>query len=206
MRENRPELEQLNHAEVSMRRRLNNSAHVELAVYRDGVRNAAVWGAASPVAVNWLAGNYVVNTAVGGIFVNAGDYSSYGYRVAYAQRLGSHLETLLAYQSGDSLYVQSTADSIPEGDLRSLKPIRSEAFAARIAARIPTSHTQIISSYEWVERGRVTTVDPVGQADMQLQPFLDLQFRQPLPSLAFLPADIEAVRTSGTCSPEAAPR
>jgi hypothetical protein len=36
-------------------------------------------------------------------------------------------------------------------------------------------------------------VDPQGQADMQLQPFLDVQVRQPLPALAFLPAHIEAV-------------
>ena len=49
------------------------------------------------------------------------------------------------------------------------------------------------TSYEWVQRGRVTMVDPYGQADMQLQPFLDVQIRQPLPALAFLPAHIEAV-------------
>jgi hypothetical protein len=36
-------------------------------------------------------------------------------------------------------------------------------------------------------------VDPQGQADMQLQPYLDVQVRQPLPALAFLPAHIEAV-------------
>jgi hypothetical protein len=36
-------------------------------------------------------------------------------------------------------------------------------------------------------------VDPYGQADLQLQPFLDVQVRQPLPNLAFLPARIEAV-------------
>jgi hypothetical protein len=36
-------------------------------------------------------------------------------------------------------------------------------------------------------------VDPYGQADLQLQPFLDVQIRQPLPALAFLPAHIEAV-------------
>jgi hypothetical protein len=36
-------------------------------------------------------------------------------------------------------------------------------------------------------------VDPYGEADLQLQPFFDVQIRQPLPALAFLPARIEAV-------------
>jgi hypothetical protein len=39
----------------------------------------------------------------------------------------------------------------------------------------------------------VTTQDPYGQAELQLQPFWDVQVRQPLPTLAFLPAHIEAV-------------
>jgi hypothetical protein len=129
------------------------------------------------------------------MFVNAGNYDSCGYRVALAQHLGNHLEAQVAYESGDALYVRDALDSAaPGGELRSaLKPVRSDAFSGRVSARIPGSRTQLITSYERVQRGRVTTVDPVGQADMQLQPYLDVQVRQPLPALAFLPAHIEAV-------------
>jgi hypothetical protein len=194
LRGNRPELEQFNHSEISLDRRVNRSARIELAVYHDGVKNAAVWGTAQPAALSWLAGNYLVNSAVGGVFANAGDFNSSGYRVAYAQRLGNHLETQVAYQVGDALYVQGGVDHAPAGDLQNaLKPVRSDSFSARVSARVPASRTQLITSYEWVQRGRVTTVDPLGQADLQVQPYFDVQVRQPLPALAFLPAHIEAV-------------
>jgi hypothetical protein len=189
-----PELERLDHSEISLTRRLNGSARFEVAAYRDGVKNAAVWGSAHPAAVSWLAGNYMLNPAVDGIFVNMGDYRSAGYRVAYAQRLGNHIETLVAYVVGDSLYAHGVLNRAPAGDLQGvLKPVRSSALAGRVSARIPVTQTRLTSSYEWVQRGRVTVVDPLGQADLQLQPFLDVQIRQPLPALAFLPAHIEAV-------------
>jgi hypothetical protein len=136
----------------------------------------------------------MVNPAVGGIFVNMGDYHSSGYRAAYVQRIGNHVETLVAYSVGDSLYTHGLVNHAPKGDLQGvLKPVRSASLAGGVSARIPIIRTQLTTSYEWVQRGRVTMVDPYGQADLQLQPFLDVQIRQPLPALAFLPAHIEAV-------------
>jgi hypothetical protein len=190
----RPELEQGDHSEISLSRLLSGSARIELAAYHDGVKNAAVWGSANAAARSWLAGNYVVNPAVGGIFVNVGDYHSSGYRAAYVQRIGNHVETLVAYSVGDSLSAHGLVSQAPKGDLQSvLKPVRSASLAGGVSARIPVTRTQLTTSYEWVQRGRVTMVDPYGQADLQLQPFLDVQVRQPLPALAFLPAHIEAV-------------
>jgi hypothetical protein len=190
----RPELEQVDHSEISLNHRLHGSGRIELAAYHDGVRNAAVWGSANAAATSWLAGNYVVNPAVGGIFVNVGDYHSSGYRAAYAQRIGKHVETLVAYSVGDSLYTQGLVNHAPKEDLQGvLKPVRSSSLAGGVSARIPVTRTQLTTSYEWVQRGRVTMVDPYGQADLQLQPFLDFQIRQPIPALAFLPARIEAV-------------
>jgi len=189
-----PELEQIDHSEISLNRRLTRSARFELAAYRDGIKNAAVWGSAPPAALSWLAGNYLVNPAVGGIFVNMGNYRSAGYRVAYTQRLGSRVETSVAYVSGDSLYTHGPLNRAPAGGLQgALKPAASSSLAGRISARIPVTQTRLTTSYEWVQRGRVTALDPYGQADLQLQPFWDFQILQPLPALAFLPAHIEAI-------------
>jgi hypothetical protein len=136
----------------------------------------------------------MLNPAVDGIFVNMGDYHSSGYRVAYSQRLGNRVEALVAYVEGDSLDARGVVNHAPKGDLQGvLKPVRSASLGGRVSARIPVTQTQLTSSYEWVQRGRVTMLDPYGQADLQLQPFLDVQIRQPLPTLAFLPAHIEAV-------------
>ena len=190
----RPEIEQLDHSEVSLRHQWHASARFELAAYHDGIKNAAVWGSAHPAAASWLAGNYLLNPVVDGIFVNMGDYRSTGYRAAYAQRLGNHVETLVAYMVGDSLHAPGVVNRPPEGDLQgTLKPVRSPALAGRVSARVPVTQTRITSSYEWVQRDRVTMVDPQGQAELQLQPFLGVQIHQPLPALAFLPAHIEAI-------------
>jgi len=190
----RPELEQLDHSEISLNRRLKGSARFEFAAYHDGIKNAAVWGSAHPAAVSWLAGNYLLNPAVDGVFVNMGDYRSTGYRLAYAQRMGNNIEALVAYVVGDSLYAHGVVNHASEGDLQgALRPVRSHSLAGRVSARIPVTQTRLTTSYEWVQRGRVTMVDPQGQADMQLQPFLDVEIRQPLPALAFLPAHIEAI-------------
>jgi hypothetical protein len=190
----RPELEQIDHSEISLHRRLSGSARIELAAYHDGVKNAAVWGSANAPATSWLAGNYMVNPAVGGIFMNMGDYHSSGYRAAYLQHMGNHLETLVVYSVGDSLYTHGLVNRASNGDLQGvLKPVRSASLAGGVSARFPVTRTQLTTSYEWVQRGRVTMADPYGQADLQLQPFLDVQIRQPLPTLAFLPAHIEAV-------------
>ena len=190
----RPELEQINHSEISLSHRLNRSARFDLAAFHDGIKNAAVWGSAPPAALGWLAGNYLVNPAVGGIFVNVGNYSSAGYRVAFTERLGNRVETLVAYVAGDSLYAQGLLYRAPEAGLQgALRPVGSSSFAGRVSARVPVTQTRLTASYEWLQRGRVTVLDPYGQAQLQLQPFLDVQVRQPLPSLAFLPAHIEAV-------------
>jgi len=190
----RPEFEQLNHSEVFLNRRLKSSARFQVAAYHDGVNNAAVWSPAHPAALNWLAGYFLPNPAAGGVFLNVGDYRSTGYRVAYMQRLGNHVETLVAYMVGDSLCVHGAGNRAQGGDLQgALKPLRSPSLAARVSARIPVTQTRLLTSYEWVQSGRVTLVDPQGQADMQLQPYFDVQVRQPLPALAFLPAHIEAV-------------
>jgi len=177
-----------------LNRRWHGSARFELAAYHDGIKNAAVWGSGHPAAATWLAGNYLPYPAVDGFFVNMGDYRSTGYRAAYAQCLGNHVETLVAYMVGESLRAPGVVNLSPDGDMQgALKPVWSPAMAGRVSARIPVTQTRITSSYEWVQPGRVTMVDPQGQAELQLQPFLGVQIHQPLPALAFLPAHIEAI-------------
>jgi hypothetical protein len=74
-----------------------------------------------------------------------------------------------------------------------LHPEQTTSLAGKISAEIPVTHTRFITSYEWVPNDRVTLVDPYGQASLQIQPYLGVQIRQPLPTFAFLPAHIEAL-------------
>ena len=87
----------------------------------------------------------------------------------------------------------SAQDAWLRGLRYALVPSRTHSFSGKVSARVPYSHTQIATSYVWLENGYVTVVDPYGQAALQLQPFLNVQVRQPLPSVAFIPARVEAL-------------
>ncbi len=192
----RPKLERLNHAEVGLDRRLDKSSRVEVAAYRDDFQNAAVAGFGKPEVWGWLAGNVLPNSASSGVTLDAGDYGYSGFRATFSRSVGSHVEAGFLYALGGALAVD--AGSSPSTDsVRNLRGIlragRSQTIAGKLSAQLPVCKTRISTSYEWLQRDRVTSVDPYGQASLQLQPYLGIQIRQPLPTLAFLPAHIEAL-------------
>jgi hypothetical protein len=196
LRSNRLRLEELKHAEVSVHHRVRKASQVEIAAYRDYFQNATVWSFGAPGTSAWLVGNLLPNPTSGGLILNAGGYSSSGLRAAYSLSLGSHVAGALDYAVGEALALNGArlaggdAARTPQDILR---PDRSQSFGGKLWTRIPISNAQVTTSYQWLQHGRVTGVDPYGQADLQVQPFLGMQIRQPLPSLGFLPARIEAV-------------
>ena len=195
LRNFRPELEQLNHAEISGQRRLGKRSQVQLAAYHDALRNAAVWGSGGLVRSGWLAGNILPNPlADEGIILNLGDYHASGMRAAYAQSFGNHLEAVVDCAVGDALTARAAAIPGTQAALPDyLQNKRTSSLAGKVSARVPRTHTLLTTSYGWSQSGRVTAVDPYGQAYFQLQPYLGVQIRQPLPAIAFLPAHIEAL-------------
>jgi hypothetical protein len=196
MRDYRPKLERLNHAELGFSRAVGRSGRLEAAAYRDFFENAAVWGFGKAGVLGGLAGSFLPNPAANGVTLNGGTYTSSGLQAAYTQDLNNYLQMAAFYAFGDALAV-APADVSGEGLVRDLRavvrPRQSQTFAGRVTARVPVWRTQITTSYEWLPSGRVTDVDPYGQTSLQLQPFLGVQIRQPLPNLAFLPARIEAL-------------
>jgi len=195
LRNYQPQLEQLNHGEISVRHSVGRRSRLELAAYHDSLRNAAVWGSGGLGNGGWLAGNLLSNpVTLDGVILNVGNYQASGLRVAYAQSLGKNIETLFAYASGGALVASGPLAPRPQGPLQDyLQERRSSTLAGKLSARVPVTRTQVTSSYGWSQRGRVTSVDPNGEASSQLQPFLGVEIRQPLPSISFIPAHFEAV-------------
>jgi hypothetical protein len=189
-------LEEVNHGEVSVQHQLGRRARIEMAAYHDYFQNAAVWGFGRPSAASaWLRGNILPNPISGGLIVNGWDYGSSGIRATYSMNLGSHMGAALDYALGEALTVNSTglAGDARKNIRRNLRAEPSRSFGGKIWTRVPVSNTRIITSYQCLQRGRLTSVDPYGQADLAIHPFLGLQIRQPLPTLSFLPAHIEAL-------------
>ncbi|MBZ5516310.1 MAG: carboxypeptidase-like regulatory domain-containing protein [Acidobacteriia bacterium] len=196
MRGYRPQLEQFNHTELSYLRRLSKDSGFELAAYHDALENAAVWGFGGTEVLGGLAGSFLPNPSANGVTLNVGNFSSSGVRAALTHSAGSNVQLAVLYAMGDALAMEHRERPVaaPVTDLRSVLSKReTQIVGGRVSARLPVTGTRITTSYEWMPAGRVTEVDPYGQASSQLQPYLGIQIRQPLPNLAFLPAKIEAL-------------
>lgn len=196
LKNHRPRLERLNHAEVSYDRRLGKNTRVEVAAYQDHYQNAALWGFGNSGAIGWLAGDFLPNPSANGLTLNAGDYGSSGFRVAVIRKLGPYAEAAFLYSSGDALAISESDAVSPNNEQRLGEFLRNRstrAFGARISAKVPGSKTRIITSYQRLPGERVTGIDPYGQSALDILPFFSLQIRQPLPAFDFFPAHIEAM-------------
>ncbi len=195
-RDGRLAMEQLNHTEMAVNRRLGRSARVQAAAYHDNLRNASIWGFGSSAYGEAFAGNALPNPAGNGIVINGGNYRSMGFRAVYAKTFGSRMEVLGGYASGQALSAFSHSFDGPVGGRYSpgtLLPRQTNAVMGKVTADLPGTHTRISTSYEWVPNDRVTLVDPAGQGEFQIQPYLGLEVRQPIPTPSFLPVHIDAV-------------
>jgi hypothetical protein len=193
-RDGRLEMEQLNHSEVAVNHRMGRSARVQAAAYHDALRNAAVWGWGSAASGQTFAGNALPNPAGNGIVINGGNYQSAGFRAVFAQSFGSHVELLGAYSSGSALSARGfTAQNSHPYSQGELTPEQTSALIGKITADLPVLHTRFSTSYEWVPSDRVTLVDPAGQGNLQVQPYLGVQIRQPIPTPNSWPVHIDAV-------------
>jgi hypothetical protein len=187
------EMEQLNHAEITIDHRLGKSARVQAAAYHDSLHNAAVWGLGSSAYGQSFIGNSLPNPAGNGIVINAGDYQSAGFRAVFAKTFGSHLEVLGAYSSGRALTARGYAEGGPVYQLGELCPEQTNSLTGKVTAELPGTHTRFSTSYGWVPNDRVTLVDPAGQGNLQVQPYLGVHIRQPIPAPNFFPVHIDAV-------------
>lgn len=198
MRNHRPALEQANHGEVGWNHRINRNSSMEVAAYLDDFHDAVVRGFGRPSRWGWPTGDFLPNLNANGVNLDSGDYHSSGLRATLHQRLGDHAEADFLFASGSALAVRpavlSGAQAHAIKEFRDiLRNDRSQSLGGKFSARIPKSNTQVVTSYVWIERHRVTDVDPYGEAGLQVEPYLCLQVRQPLPSFAFLPAHVEAL-------------
>jgi hypothetical protein len=190
-----PRLERLIHSEAAYTRQVGRSTRVEAAVYHDQFQNAALWGFGNQAALAGLSGNYFANPAADGVTLYAGHYASSGVRTALVHKLGNSTEVSVLYAMGDALMADARGAPVndPVHALQSsLRTRQTQSVGGRVSTRIPRSRTIVTTSYLYIPANRLSSVDPVGQANLQVQPYLGVQIRQPLPSLAFLPARIEA--------------
>ena len=181
-------LERAHHQEVNVSHRIGKNK-MQVAVFSDRVADTALTGTGEVSA----AGGFSLPDIYSGTFTYAGDtLESRGMRVVLERKLASDLTATLDYAYGGVLDL-----SKPDVELRDARQWittqRRHALAAKLTGTLPGSHTHWIASYRWVNGSALTPVDMFNSSPGQSDPFLNVFIRQPIPTLGFLPAHMEAL-------------
>jgi len=181
-------LERDHHQELNLSRRIGKN-NIQVAVFSDRVANTALLGTGEVSA----AGGFLLPDAYSGTFSYAGDtLNAHGMRVVIERKLYSDLTATLDYACGDVLDLAK-----PDVELQTagqwITTQSRHALAAKFSGTVPTTHTRWIASYRWVNGSALTPVDMFNASPGQSDPFLNLLVRQPIPTLGFLPAHLEAL-------------
>jgi len=181
-------LESAHHHELNVSRRIGKN-NMQVAVFSDRVNNTALLGTGAVTAV----GGNLLPDVYSGTFTYAGDtLNANGLRVVLERKLCSDLTATLDYAYGGVLDLAKPDVEIQ--DVRQwITTQRRQAVAAKFSGTMPRTHTRWIASYRWINGPALTPVDMFNSSPGQSDPFLNLFIRQPIPTLGFLPAHMEAL-------------
>jgi hypothetical protein len=181
-------LERAHHQELNVSRRIGKN-NMQVAVFSDRVDNTALLGTGEVTA----AGGELLPDVYSGTFTYAGDtLATHGLRVVLERKLYSDLTATLDFAYGGVLDLAKPDVAIQDAG-QWIKTQRREAVAAKLSGTVNCTHTHWIASYRFVNGSALTPVDMFNASPGQSDPFLNLFIRQPLPTLGFLPAHMEAL-------------
>lgn len=188
IRDGRPVLENDWHEEFSVDHAVTKSADIEAAVFHDQSTHTALIGRGG-VGVPGFLQDYFSDVFA----YDGGASSSGGVRVAYRQRFSNGLSTTLVYAYAGAL---APGGNLANAALRDeLTTRRRNSLAGKVTATVPKLGTQITTGYKWIDGLAVSQVDGYGASLYQIDPYLSMELRQPLPKA--LPCHVELVADGG---------
>ncbi|MGB0035878.1 MAG: carboxypeptidase-like regulatory domain-containing protein [Candidatus Acidiferrales bacterium] len=183
IRDGRPVLEGNLHEEIAVEHSLGKNANVTGAIFHDHSSHTAVFGR-GPVS-----GSDYLQDFFSDVFAyDAGSTSSAGMRFVYQQRFSDNLETTIVYAYAGALAPYEDPSELSLREQFSTQYRHS--LAGRVTTTIPRFHTKLTASYKWINGPVVTHQDGFGESVYHLDPYLNMEIRQPLPSL--FPGHMEA--------------
>src|SRR5262249_8377454 len=184
-----PEVESAAHHEISVSRRMGETK-VQLAAFLDRVHNLVLTGAGDPTSYS----DDVLPDVYSGTFSYgyAPGVSSAGMRVVVQREITKELTATADYSTGQ---VVSASDSPATWQMlsHSLSRSREHSIGAKLYGYIPSSGTRWIASYKWTSGNALSAVDAFNASPGQMDPYLSIFIRQPLPCASFIPARMDAL-------------
>jgi Carboxypeptidase regulatory-like domain len=174
-RNGHPVLEGGWHEELGLERRLGAHSSVQVAAFHDRARHVAVFGRGATPNPDFFQ-DFFSDAFV----YDGGRSSSWGSRVAYRQKFSDDLEMAVVYAWAGALAPEDVAANL---DLRDALQTRDRhSLSARVSGHVPRLGTKIAASYKWLSGPIASRQDLFGEAIYQLDPYLNVSVRQPLPS------------------------
>lgn len=173
----KPVLQQGWHEELSAERKLGTRGKLEVAAFHDDNRHVAIFGRGADLP----AGDYFQDYFSNGFAYDAGSSSSWGTRVALREKLDDDIELTTVYAFAGAL---APGDDL-NGMLRDvLRTVPRHSLGVSVSAKIRHAGTKVEAGYKWVNGVTVSRVDMYGESLYQLDPYLHVGLRQPLPKFA----------------------
>ena len=184
-----PEVERATHHEVSVSRRMGDT-RVQLAAFVDRVHNLVLTGAGDPTSYS----EDVLPDVYSGTFSYgyAPGVSSAGARVVVQRKISDDLTVTFDYSTGRAI---SASDVSPawQALAQSFGISRRHAVGAKLYGYVPGSGTRLIASYKWTSGNTLSAVDAFNASAGQIDPYLNLFIRQPLPCGSFMQGKMDAL-------------
>jgi hypothetical protein len=165
------------HEEIAAERKIGTRGKLQIAGFHDDNRHVAVFGRGNDLP----AADYFQDSFSKGFAYDGGSSSSWGTRVAFREKLDGDMELTALYSFGGGLTPTNDADELLRDMLRSAP---RHSLGAGLSAKVPRLGTKVQAGYKWVRGLTVSRVDGYGESLFQLDPFLHLNIRQPLPKFA----------------------
>jgi hypothetical protein len=173
-RDGRPVLEHGWHEELAVERRMGPRNKLQIAAFHDDHSNVALFGRGNDLP----SADYFQDFYSKGFAYDGGSSSSWGTRIALREKIGSDIEVTTIYAFAGALAPQNFSDGILRDSLRTAP---RHSLGANVLARVPRAGTRVSAGYKWVNGTTVSRVDGYGEALYQMNPYLHVGIRQPLP-------------------------
>src|SRR5205823_63187 len=177
MRDGRPVLQNGWHEEVAANRKIGNGV-LQFAGFHDDNRHVAVYGRGGDTLP---ATDYFQDYFSKGFAYDGGASSNWGARVAFRKKLENDTEFTALYSFASALAPANDTDSL----LRDmLQAVPRHSLAASISTKVPRLGTKFHAGYKWINGSAASRMDAYGESIYQVDPYLHLMVRQPLPKWA----------------------
>ena len=176
-RNGRPVLESGRHEEIAVERKVGARGFVQVAGFHDDNNHVALFGRGAGLpSSEFLPDFYTKGFAYDGGYSNA-----WGARVALRERISDDLEFTTIYAFSGALVPSNVLDAVLREAIRT-EPLHS--LGANVNARVPRTHTRFNAGYKWISGPALSRVDAYGENMYQMNPYLHVGIRQPLPHFA----------------------